>query len=105
MIIYQKILLAEDNETKIEYLFLLEELFQKANLSEIYSKFLSDEIKEIGIKNIPDKYKEEASARIFSDNVIGLLKSFLALSILTDISEYTRLITLISKAILIFFQK
>ena len=66
-LIYQKILLAEDNETKIEYLFLLEELFQKANLSEIYSEFLSNKIKEIGIKNIPDKYKEEASARIFSD--------------------------------------
>ena len=66
-LIYQKILLAEDNETKIEYLFLLEELFQKANLSEIYLEFLSNKIKEIGIKNIPDKYKEEASARIFSD--------------------------------------
>ena len=75
-LIYQKILLAEDNETKIEYLFLLEELFQKANLSEIYSKFLSDEIKEIGIKNIPDKYKEEASARIFSDknSLLGKIK-------------------------------
>ncbi len=75
-LIYQKILLAEDNETKIEYLFLLEELFQKANLSEIYSKFLSDKIKEIGIKNIPDKYKVEASARIFSDkkSLFGKIK-------------------------------
>ena len=75
-LIYQKILLAEDNETKIEYLFLLEELFQKANLSEIYLEFLSNKIKEIGIKNIPDKYKEEASARIFSDknSLFGKIK-------------------------------
>ena len=64
-LIYQKILLAEDNETKIEYLFLLEELFQKANLSEIYLEFLSNKIKEIGIKNIPDKYKE--AFKNFSD--------------------------------------
>ena len=42
---------------KIEYLFLLEELFQKANLSEIYLEFLSNKIKEIGIKNIPDNTK------------------------------------------------
>ncbi len=75
-LIYQKILLAEDNETKIEYLFLLEELFQKAKLSEIYLEFLSNKIKEIGIKNIPDKYKEEASARIFSDknSLFGKIK-------------------------------
>ena len=43
-LIYQKFLLSEDNQSKIEYLFLLEELFKKSNLINIYSKFLSDRI-------------------------------------------------------------
>ena len=38
-LIYQKYLLSESNEIKIEYLFLLEELFEKDNLINIYSKF------------------------------------------------------------------
>ena len=45
-LIYQKYLLSERNESKIEYLFLLEDLFKKANLSNIYSKYLSDIIEE-----------------------------------------------------------
>ena len=67
-LIYQKYLLSEDNESKIEYLFLLEELFKKDNLLNIYSKFLSDKIEEIGIDNIPKKYQEVAQSRIIDDN-------------------------------------
>ena len=37
-LIYQKYLLSEDNETKIEYLFLLEELFKKADLNKYLFK-------------------------------------------------------------------
>ena len=53
-LIYQKYLLSEDIESKLEYLFLLEELFKKADFINIYSEFLSNEIKEIGIENLPD---------------------------------------------------
>ena len=67
-LIYQKYLLSEDSESKIEYLFLLEELFKKDNLLNIYSKFLSDKIEEIGIDNIPKKYQEVAQSRIIDDN-------------------------------------
>ena len=67
-LIYQKYLLSEDNETKIEYLFLLEELFKKADLIKISSKFLSDRIEEIGIENLPEKYKESARARVISED-------------------------------------
>ena len=61
-LIYQKYLLSEDNDSKIEYLFLLEELFKKENLQNIYSKFLSDKIEEIGIDNISERYQEAAKA-------------------------------------------
>jgi len=66
-LIYQKYLLAEDNDSKIEYLFLLEELFKKENFLNIYSKFLSKEIEKIGVENISERYQEAASSRIISE--------------------------------------
>ena len=41
-LIYQKYLLSEDSASKVEYLFLLEELFKKNNLINIFSELLSD---------------------------------------------------------------
>jgi len=75
-LIYQKFLLSDSNETRIEYLFVLEDLFKKDKLLNIYSKFLSDRIEEIGIENIPNKYKEIASDRIVSeeDLLLGKVK-------------------------------
>ena len=73
-LIYQKYLLSEDNESKIEYLFLLEELFKKENLQNIYSKFLSDKIQEIGIENISERYQEIAQSRIIRDDEFALGK-------------------------------
>ena len=75
-LIYQKYLLASSNQTKIEFLFLLEELFKKDNLINVYSKFLSDRIEEIGIENLPDKFKEIASTKIVTDEdlLLGKIK-------------------------------
>ena len=75
-LIYQKYLLSEANESKIEHLFLLEELFKKANLINIYSKYLSDRIEDIGIENLPDDYQETAQTRIISeeDLILGKVK-------------------------------
>ncbi|MDC0511416.1 hypothetical protein OAN49_01075, partial [Pelagibacteraceae bacterium] len=75
-LIYQKFLLSEDNDAKIEYLFLLEALFKKENLINIYSKFLSDQIEEIGIDNISERYRETAHQRIISDEefLLGKIK-------------------------------
>ena len=73
-LIYQKYLLSEGNSSKIEYLFILEDLFKKANLFNIYSKYLSDRIQEIGIKNIPEDYQEIALTRIVSDEDLTLGK-------------------------------
>ena len=75
-LIYQKYLLSESIELRIEYLFLLEELFKKNNLVNIFSKFLSDRIEEIGIENLPTKYQETAQAKIVSeeDLLLGKVK-------------------------------
>ena len=75
-LIYQKYLLSESIESRIEYLFLLEELFKKNNLANIFSKFLSDRIEEIGIENLPKKYQETAQAKIVSeeDLLLGKVK-------------------------------
>ena len=69
-LIYQKYLLSESNVNKIENLFLLEELFKRSNLLNIYSKFLSEKIEEIGVDNLPKEYQEEALARVVSDEDI-----------------------------------
>ena len=75
-LIYQKFLLSDSNNTKIDYLFLLEELFKKSDLMNIYSKYLSDKIEEIGIENLPKKYQELAKARIVTkeDLLLGKVK-------------------------------
>ena len=54
----------------------MEELFKKGDLINVYSKFLSDRIEEIGIKNLPKSYKEEALAKILTeeDIVLGKVK-------------------------------
>ena len=75
-LIYQKYLLSESDESKLEYLFLLEDLFKKADLINIFSKFLSDKIQEIGVENLPDNYKETAISKIVSEDelLIGKVK-------------------------------
>ena len=67
-LIYQKYLLSEDNDLKLEYLFLLEELFNKDNLQNIYKNFLSEKIEEIGINNVSESYQEAAQSRIINAN-------------------------------------
>ena len=72
-LIYQKYLLSDNKDSKIEYLLLLDELFKKADLSNIYDEFLSNEIKEIGIENISEKYQEIAKEKIINrDKLINV---------------------------------
>ena len=75
-LIYQKYLLTEADETKIKYLFLLEDLFKKDDLINIYSKFLSNRIEEIGVENLPKNYQESALSRVVSeeDLILGKVK-------------------------------
>ena len=75
-LIYQKYLLSETSEKKIEYLFLLENLFEKSGLSNIYNKFLSNKIEEIGVENLPNNYQERALSKIISEEefLLGKIK-------------------------------
>ena len=66
-LIYQKYLLSENAKSKIEYLFILKEIFDKAKLQKVFSQTLSDHLKEIGIENIPDSYKEIALKNILTE--------------------------------------
>ena len=63
-LIYQKYLLADSTEAKVEYLFLLEDLFKKANLENIYEKEFINNLKQIGLDEIPKDYKEVVSKKI-----------------------------------------
>ena len=75
-LMYQKFLLSEDIISKLDYLFLLENLFEKDKIKNVYSKFLSDNLIEIGIENIPENYKELAQKKIFKEeeNRFGKIK-------------------------------
>ncbi len=75
-LIFQKYLLSEDTTSKIEYLFLLEDLFKKSKLENIFTKKLSDTLKEIGLENIPEEYKTIAESRINKEDsmLLGKIK-------------------------------
>ena len=73
-LIFQKYLLSEDTNSRVEYLFLLEDLFKKSKLENIFTKELSDTLKEIGLENIPEEYKKIAESRINKEDTILLGK-------------------------------
>ena len=63
-LIYQKFLLSDNDENKVKLLFLLEDLFNKDNLSNIYSKFMVDKLKEINPEKLSDSYKEVVEKKL-----------------------------------------
>ena len=75
-LVYQKFLLSEDVNSKIKYLFLLEDLFRKDGLQNVFSKVLSDRLSEIGLENIPEEFKEVAQNRVeaVKENNLGKVK-------------------------------
>ena len=73
-LIYQKYLLADNPESKIELLFLLKELFQKDNLTKVFKKFLSDRLQEIDKNDIPENYQEVVEKNIILEEELLLGK-------------------------------
>ena len=73
-LIYQKFLLSDNIENKIKHLFLLEKLFKKDNLRNVYTKFFSDSLKEIEFEEIPKSYREVVQKNIISDEEMKLGK-------------------------------
>jgi hypothetical protein len=56
-LVYQKTLLSDNIETKLKYLFLLNNLFKKENLSNIFKEYLSQELKILDTEKIPQEYQ------------------------------------------------
>ncbi len=57
-LIYQKILLSDSVESKLTLLFLLKDLFDKDKLGNIYTEYLSENLKSIDPNNVPDNQKK-----------------------------------------------
>ena len=66
-LIYQKYLLSDNIQNKLDLLFLLKDLFKKADLSNLYSEYLSDRLKELDIKKIPKEYQSVVERNIISN--------------------------------------
>jgi len=63
-LIYQKVLLSDNIETKLKYLFLLNDLFKKDNLSNIFKEYLNKELKTLDTKDIPQSYQQLVAENI-----------------------------------------
>ena len=57
-LIYQKILLSDNLENKLNLLFLLKDLFEKDKLKNVYSEYLSNTLKKIEPSDIPDEFEK-----------------------------------------------
>ena len=56
-LVYQKILLSENIESKLKYIFLLNNLFINDNLPNIFKDFLGQELKNLDTDKIPLRYQ------------------------------------------------
>ena len=75
-LIYQKIMLSDNFENKLNLLFLLQDLFKKNNLENVYKNHLSDKLKEINPQDIPKDYVKIVEKNILSDedSILGKIK-------------------------------
>ena len=75
-LIYQKYLLSDNNENKIKLLLILEELFKKDNLENVYSQFLIDSLKKIKLDDLTENYKKIVEKKIIEEKefVLGKIK-------------------------------
>ncbi|MAV56283.1 MAG: hypothetical protein CMI79_01945 [Candidatus Pelagibacter sp.] len=73
-LIYQKILLSDNVENKLELLFLLKDLFNKEKLNNIFSEYLSDTLKAIDPSDVPEEFKKIVQKNIISEKNIELGK-------------------------------
>ena len=66
-LLYQKYLLSDNINNKLDLLFLLKDLFKKEKLSNIFTEHLSNELKKLQNQNIPQSYQE-----IVEKNIIAI---------------------------------
>jgi len=75
-LVYQKILLSENTETKLKYLFILNDLFKKDNLQNIFKEYLNQELKNLDLEKIPIEYQAIVAENTFykKENSLGKIK-------------------------------
>ena len=73
-LIYQRILLSDNTENKLNLLFLLKDLFEQDKLINVYTKHLSDILKKMDPKDIPDNFVKIVKRNIISEDVSVLGK-------------------------------
>tara|TARA_S200000501_G_scaffold280596_1_gene264598 strand:- start:693 stop:2423 length:1731 start_codon:yes stop_codon:yes gene_type:complete len=73
-LIYQKFLLSDNIKNKLDLLFLLKNLFKNENLSNVYTEFLSDRLKEFDRNQIPSDYLNVVERNIVSNKSINQQK-------------------------------
>jgi len=75
-LVYQKILLSDNIETKLKYLFLLNNLFKKDNLTDVFKDYLSEELKKLSVDKIPQEYQALVNENIIfkKENKLGKIK-------------------------------
>ena len=73
-LIYQKFLLSDNTQKKLDLLFLLKDLFKKENLSNVYTEFLSDRLKEISLSEVPKDYVNIIERNIVSNKSLNQQK-------------------------------
>jgi hypothetical protein len=66
-LIYQKYLLSESVEKKLKYIFLLNDLFKKEKLSNVFKSYLSETLKEFEADDIPNEYESLVANNIVSE--------------------------------------
>ena len=73
-LIFQKYLLSDNIENKIKLLVLLKDLFKKDNLSNIFTEFMSERLKELNKEDIPESYMQVVNSNIILEEVQKLGK-------------------------------
>ena len=73
-LLYQKFLLSDNIKNKLDLLFLLKDLFKKDNLSNVYTEFLSNKLKEFEISEIPENYLNIVERNIVSNKSLNQQK-------------------------------
>ena len=66
-LVYQKYLLTDKIENKINQLVTLKEMFKKDKLNNVFTEFMSNELKKINEDDIPDSYKQVVESNIISE--------------------------------------
>jgi len=73
-LVYQKVLLSDNIETKLKYIFLLNNLFKKDKLSNLSKKYVDKELKALDQNKIPSSYMQLVAENIIYEENTDLGK-------------------------------